>query len=331
MSELIKISGNVLDVFGSIDFYQNLTVTGLSSFEDLRKGFINDFFDDYKKNSNDENIEYVTKGIILDDIDNSANGDEQPDNIEYVNKGIILDDVGSKHQDLNGYLSSRNLLSNNIEYVNNGVLLDDLNSPFLNDLFNEKENADVEYSSNGVVLDDYDVKEEVNNYNVGIDEDDYTDTEKINNSNVVNEDIDEDDLLGCMFNEKAVQGINDNYLGEDDTTNSSYLDEDEYFDDEDVPNNNYYLNENNKEVKNVKIEKSEKGVSECNIKNNNVKKLLDNDKTDTQKTYSSVREYVKLNKGCSVNDVLAYFPYKDVKKALIGSKIVEKNKKLYVV
>ena len=47
--------------------------------------------------------------------------------------------------------------------------------------------------------------------------------------------------------------------------------------------------------------------------------------------YKNVREYVKYNPGCTVSEVKEYFSIKEIKKALIGSKIVEKKNKLYVV
>ena len=48
-------------------------------------------------------------------------------------------------------------------------------------------------------------------------------------------------------------------------------------------------------------------------------------------SYANVRDFVKKNKGCTVEEAKEYFSAKDIKKALMNSKIVEKKGKLYVV
>ena len=55
------------------------------------------------------------------------------------------------------------------------------------------------------------------------------------------------------------------------------------------------------------------------------------DKPVEKKDYKNVREYVKCNPGCSISDVKQYFSIKDIQKALMGAKIVEKKNKLYVI
>ena len=48
-------------------------------------------------------------------------------------------------------------------------------------------------------------------------------------------------------------------------------------------------------------------------------------------SYRSVRDFVKQNKGCSLSDIQKYFSVKEIKKALLSAKIVERKGKYYTV
>ena len=77
-----------------------------------------------------------------------------------------------------------------------------------------------------------------------------------------------------------------------------------------------------------------KNVERSNVDSiGEVKEVLKpvNNQEVKKESYMSVRDFVKKNRGCTVDDAKKYFSSKDIKKALMSSKIVEKKGKLYVV
>ena len=83
----------------------------------------------------------------------------------------------------------------------------------------------------------------------------------------------------------------------------------------------------------VKTSTNSRTVENKETKRNRVKReKVKTEKTvETDKTYKSVRDYVKQNSGCERSDILKYFSKKDIEKALMSAKIVQKKKKYYAV
>ena len=48
-------------------------------------------------------------------------------------------------------------------------------------------------------------------------------------------------------------------------------------------------------------------------------------------SYKNVRDFVKQNPGCTMNEIKEYFSVKEVQKALMGSKIAKKKNKFYII
>lgn len=83
----------------------------------------------------------------------------------------------------------------------------------------------------------------------------------------------------------------------------------------------------------IKTATNSKTVKNKETKRNQVKReKVKTEKTvETDKTYKSVRDYVKQNSGCERSDILKYFSKRDIEKALMSAKIVQKKKKYYAV
>lgn len=83
----------------------------------------------------------------------------------------------------------------------------------------------------------------------------------------------------------------------------------------------------------IKTATNSRTVKNRETKRNQVKReKVKTEKTvETNKTYKSVRDYVKQNSGCERSDILKYFSKRDIEKALMSAKIVQKKKKYYAV
>ena len=83
----------------------------------------------------------------------------------------------------------------------------------------------------------------------------------------------------------------------------------------------------------IKTDTNSRTVKNRETKRNQVKReKVKTEKTvETDKTYKSVRDYVKQNSGCERSDILKYFSKRDIEKALMSAKIVQKKKKYYAV
>lgn len=352
MCELIGIQGTLDSVFNCIDFYQNLSVVGNVSISDLRKSYIDMYFADYKDRvdrkkkstyfKNKDNAEYVTHGIMLDDVGLKSEDETKnvvPENsyrdVDYQSHGVFLDDVETpKHSD------------EDVVYVQNGIFLDD----------NESQSIDVSYVEHGIILEEPDKVISYDSTNV--------DDGEIEDSDYYEESEYSDEEDSEYSNEEDFEYEESDYE-ENDTEESDY--EDFVFEDY---NNEGSVSNSSAELSNIA---SDKGYTEDlddslfsddlfpddteeelfssaepleeteDIQKPIIKSKVVEDKRDTQKPviqprvdegkkdYKNVREFVKYNPGCTVADAKGYFSAKDIQKALLSAKIVEKKNKLYVV
>lgn len=201
MADYFNISGDKDDIYSCIDFYQNLTVVGLNSLEELRKQHMEMYLNDYmsscptvtKPNTVEaESKEYTLRGIILEDLGESDYSSSQPSHKEgYENTGVLLED----------YISSgENDSSNtNIEYVPVGVLLDD----GISSNENGSSKKDIEYVSVGVLLEDV-----VFNKTKDVSEDDSEDFSNL----FIEEENDSEDFSNLFIEEDIGEELSeDNY------------------------------------------------------------------------------------------------------------------------
>ena len=356
MCELIGIQGTLDSVFNCIDFYQNLSVVGNVSIDDLRKSYIDMYFADYKDRvdrkkkstyfKNKDNVEYVTHGIILDDVglkseDETKNvvSENSYRDVEYQFHGVFLDDVETpKH------------LDEDVVYVQNGIFLDD----------NESQSIDVSYVEHGIILvEPYEITSDYTNVDeegedsyykesTYSDEEDfeYSDNEESEYSNEEDfeyeesdyeendEESDYDDFVFEDYNDEGSVTNSSTELSNDNTFDKKYTEdsEDSLFSDDlfpdDMDEELFSSAEPLEDIKDV-----QKSIIKPNVvdKKDAQKPVINQKFVDDKKDYKNVREFVKYNPGCTVAEVKEYFSAKDIQKALLSAKIVEKKNKLYVV
>lgn len=364
MCELIGIQGTLDSVFNCIDFYQNLSVVGNVSISDLRKSYIDMYFADYKDRvdrkkkstcfKNKDNVEYVEHGIILDneglksecETKNVAHEDSCKD-VEYQLHGVFLDDVETpKHFD------------EDIVYVQNGIFLDD----------NELQSIDVSYVEHGIILEEPD--KVINDGFIDVDGDEIKDSDYYEESEYSDEEdfeySDEEDFEYSDEEDSEYSNEEDFDYEENDNEESDYDDFvfEDYNSEDSVTNSSAELLNDNTSDKEYTEDLDDSLFSDDLFPDDTEEELFSSvepleeiedfqkpiikskaveDKKDTQKPviqpkvaevkkdYKNVREFVKYNPGCTVADAKGYFSAKDIQKALLSAKIVEKKNKLYVV
>lgn len=352
MCELIGIQGTLDSVFNCIDFYQNLSVVGNVSISDLRKSYIDMYFADYKDRvdrkkkstyfKNKDNAEYVTHGIMLDDVglkseDETKNvvSENSYRDVEYQSHGVFLDDVETpKH------------LDEDVVYVQNGIFLDD----------NESQSIDVSYVEHGIILEEpdkvisYDSADiddgETEDYDYN-EESGYSDEEDSEYSNEEDFEYEESDYEENDTEESDYEDfVFEDYNNEGSVSNSSAelsniasdegctedLDDSLFSDDlfpDDTEEELFSSAEPLEEIEDIQKPIIKSKVVED--KGDTQKPVTQPKVVEDKKDYKNVREFVKYNPGCTVADAKGYFSAKDIQKALLSAKIVEKKNKLYVV
>lgn len=324
--EYFSISGNKDSIYQSIEYYQNICFVN-KSIDDLRKDFINQYLDDYrselhskrktklvKRSSNKSDIDYVKNGVFLDEeqIDNIKEDNNIPINTEeiaYVSRGVLLDDVKDIiiEDDNIENANIKNVIQDDVEYVSCGVIIDDELIEKSNKVINDKSD-NIEYVSCGVIVDS-EIEE--------------VDSIIVKGGSLFGDSVDE--LKGIYNEDNLKEGIYDDTDLENDDV--KFEDGKPSHDIDNVIVNNSVkrstLTENNEFSKSKRVD-----FSERNRKVSDIKK--ERGRCDGY-NFKDVRDFVKKNSGCSISDIKEYFSIKDIKKALMASKIVEKRNKYYVV
>ena len=304
MVQTVKISGNTEDIFSCIDFYQNISVVGLQSIDDLRKVYIKMYLDDYKhryayrqrkKKAVSEEKAKVEKTVLLGKDTNSVEkveGVVQP--VEEVNNAPE-ESVNSNTYEREAYIARLWKEKYPIaEYVNRGTYIEDI---VVKKQSVPAEVKDVEYVKNGVILEDFVVPS------------------KVDVATVVKSVEAEPTKEPIVYVQRGV--ILEDVVAKVSTDSVSFASE------EDV-------------VKPKIKEKSEGKVEERYTEaprehKPKRKKVATKKEPEKTEVYKSVRDYVKRNPGCVLNDLLGYFSQKEVQRALMAAKVVQRKKKFYVV
>lgn len=147
MGETIKIQGNLEDIFDCVNFYQNLSVVGSVSIEDLKKSYIDMYLAEYRENFHEGRKQLLEKRKKDLDIRNSDTAVEVVSSVpttEEVNHGNILDEVNERD-------------SKNFEEVEHGINLDEVDIEEVKTVPSKRNFEEVEH---GVMLGTF---EEVSN------------------------------------------------------------------------------------------------------------------------------------------------------------------------
>lgn len=366
MAEYIRVQGDKENICNCIDFYQGLTKVGLMGVKELRKSYLDMYLDDYiqrckdtlqkRKNKievdkavseesnknmdifrsmvntpeegisshtieNKEEIESVPHEVILNPMEDKTN-------IDYVKNGVFLEDLVLPDKELEEVLPDKEVeevSTEEIEWVSHGVYVEDLKSGVAEEDAQEEE-----------VLEDSDEVEDSTSY----DFEDSDDSDEVEDSTSYDFEEEDDDSDEVEDNDNTTP-----YDSEDDDSDEEFISFKDSFgsvpDDDDDDDFVFmdYQNSDDTRVKNANEEQKtsrveiprvkdrvidnteEKGFAESNVVENKPK-VYD---------YKNVRDFVKKNPGCSYSDVKECFSMKEIQKALLTTKIVEKKNKLYVV
>lgn len=201
MGETIKIQGNLEDIFDCVNFYQNLSVVGSVSIEDLKKSYIDMYLAEYRENFHEGRKQLLEKRKKDLDIRNSDTTVEVVPSVpttEEVNHGNILGEVNERD-------------SKDFEEVEHGINLDEVD---IDEVKNVPSKRNFEEVKHGIMLDTY---EEVSNDDtcsvVEKSENNFEEVEHgiilddiINNETVEEKGIEDSDTI-----EKTVEEKNDSF------------------------------------------------------------------------------------------------------------------------
>lgn len=286
---------------------------------------------------NKEEIESVPHEVILNPMEDKTN-------IDYVKNGVFLEDLVLPDKEVEEVSTEEE-----IERVSHGVYVEDLKSGVVEKDAQEEEvleDSDEVEDSTPYDFEDSDDSDEVEDLTqYDFEEDD--DSDEVEDSDEVGDstsyDFEEDDDGSDEVEDNDNSTSYDD--SEDDDSDEEFIsfkdsfgsvpedDDDDDFvfmdyqnsDDTRVKNTNEEQKTSRVEIPRVKdrvIDNTEeKGFAESNVVENKPK-VYD---------YKNVRDFVKKNPGCSYSDVKECFSMKEIQKALLTTKIVEKKNKLYVV
>lgn len=306
--EFIGVQGTKEDIVSCIDFYQKLSVVGSVSIEDLRKSSIDMYLSDYKSRldrkkkvskQTSSDVNYVPNGFYFDSEVVSVDK-------TYVNHGVIFEDLDKGD-------------------ITKGVILEDITNI-----------APVNYVSHGVIFEE--VVEDFYEFDYDDDEDDYDSYQEEDVYDDENE-VSDDEDFESLFADEDEENFGDELDTDGDDFESLFSDDDEeefvevkQVEKEEVkpqtlnnnPRRRFGRRLDVEEVATVPmVEKPKESVP--------VKAVQEVPMVEKVESYKDVRDFVKRNPGCTVTDVKKFFSQKEIQKALIGAKIVEKRQKLYIV
>ena len=181
---------------------------------------------------------------------------------------------------------------------------------------------DVQYVKNGTMIEDVPPLPEAEE----ADEDRVSETSK-NGTNSVEETTNDTDTVGVSKQVPALCYVPNGVILEDLVERVPQTEV--YYEDKMDSRSNVGTSDTEK----IKTATNSRTVKNRETKRNQVKReKVKTEKTvETDKTYKSVRDYVKQNSGCERSDILKYFSKRDIEKALMSAKIVQKKKKYYAV
>lgn len=336
MAEYIRVQGDKENICNCIDFYQGLTKAGLVGVKELRKSYLDMYLDDYiqrckktlKKRTEKKVVDTSVVNIPVEStpVENTPVKEESginlfrnilntPEEIIYLEHGVFIDENTVTEKEENTPVP----VKEEVEYINHGVFLEEVDVPVENIEILTNEVSDTEYVDHGIYVEDIvtDSSESEDEY----EEDDYDD-EEYDETDYVEEEKEEGDTEDDEEEYVSYKSLNGNRVVED------YDDDDdfEFLDYKDVTPVKEEVIEEPKVVSPVEKEESEvlKPKEAMVEVRETVEKLKVQD-------YKNVRDFVKKNPGCSYSDVKEFFSMKEIQKALLNTKIVEKKNKLYVV
>lgn len=341
MAEYIKVQGVKDDICNCIDFYQGLTKVGLVGVKELRKSYLDMYLADYiqrcdetlkKRTKKKEEKKVADVPAVNTSIKNTFGEEESgidlfrnmlstPEEVTYENHGVFIDEntVSEKEESIP--------VKSEVEYSNHGVFLEEVDVPTETVEAPTDEVTDIEYEDHGIYVEDIvtNISESEDEYEE--DEEDYSedDSEDEDENGYDYEDYDEtddsDDYVEEEKEEDDKEEDDEEYVSSKSLREKKVIDDFEFLDYKEDTSTKDEVAEEFKVVPSVERVKPE-------VVKPVIRETVEKPKFQD---YKNVRDFVKKNPGCSYSDVKEFFSMKEIQKALLNTKIVEKKNKLYVV
>lgn len=345
MAEYIKVQGVKDNICNCIDFYQGLTKVGLVGVKELRKSYLDMYLADYiqrcdetlkKRTKKKEEKKVADTPAVNTSIKNTFGEEESgidlfrnmlstPEEVTYGSHGVFIDEntVSEKEESIP--------VKSEVEYSSHGVFLEEVDVPTKTVEAPTDEVTDIEYEDHGIYVEDIVMNNLESEDEYEEDEDDYSEDDfkdEEDEDGYEYEDYDETDNSADYVEEEKEE--DDTEEDDEEYVSSKSLREKKVIDDfDDFEFLDYKEDTSTKD----EVVKESKAVSPIErVKPEAVKpEIRETVEKPKFQDYKNVRDFVKKNPGCSYSDVKEFFSMKEVQKALLNTKIVEKKNKLYVV
>lgn len=344
MAEYIKVQGVKDNICNCIDFYQGLTKVGLVGVKELRKSYLDMYLADYiqrcdetlkKRTKKKEEKKVADVPAVNTSIKNTFEEKESgidlfrdmlstPEEVTYEKHGVFIDE-----NTVTGKEESTPVKSE-VEYSSHGVFLEEVDVPTETVEAPINEVTDIEYKDHGIyvediVTDNLEFEDEYEEDEEDYSEDDSEDEDEEDEDGYDYEDYDEtDDSVDYVEEEKKeddTEEDDEEYVSSKSLRENKVIDDFEFLDYKEDTSTKDEVAEEFKVVPSVERVKPE-------VVKPVIRETVEKPKFQD---YKNVRDFVKKNPGCSYSDVKEFFSMKEIQKALLNTKIVEKKNKLYVV
>lgn len=345
MAEYIKVQGVKDNICNCIDFYQGLTKVGLVGVKELRKSYLDMYLADYiqrcdetlkKRTKKKEEKKVADAPAVNTSVKNTFGEEEKgidlfrnmlstPEEVTYENHGVFIDEntVSEKEESIP--------VKSEVEYSNHGVFLEEVDVPTKTVEAPTDGVTDIEYEDHGIYVEDIVMNNLESEDEYEEDEDDYSEDEfedEEDEDGYEYEDYDETDNSADYVEEEKEEDVtekdDEEYVSSKSLREKKVIDDFddfEFLDYKDDTSTKDEVVEESKAVSPIERVKPEAVKPE-------IREIVEKPKFQD---YKNVRDFVKKNPGCSYSDVKEFFSMKEIQKALLNTKIVEKKNKLYVV
>lgn len=342
MAEYIKVQGVKDNICNCIDFYQGLTKVGLVGVKELRKSYLDMYLADYiqrcdetlKKRTEKKEEKKVADAPAVNTSIKNTFGEEESgidlfrnmlstsEEVIYENHGVFIDENTVSEKEESTPVKSE------VEYSDHGVFLEEVDVPTETVEAPTDEVTDIEYEDHGIYVEDIVTNNLESEDEYEEDEDDYSKDDSEDEDGYEYEDYDETDDSADYVEEEKEEDVTEE--DDEEYVSSKSLREKKVIDDfGDFEFLDY------KEDTSTKDEVVEESMSVSPIEKVKPEVIKPEIRETVEKSkfqdYKNVRDFVKKNPGCSYSDVKEFFSMKEIQKALLNTKIVEKKNKLYVV
>lgn len=342
MAEYIKVQGVKDNICNCIDFYQGLTKVGLVGVKELRKSYLDMYLADYiqrcdetlkKRTKKKEEKKVADTPAVNTSIKNTFGEEESgialfrnmlstPEEVTYESHGVFIDEntVSEKEESIP--------VKSEVEYLSHGVFLEEVDVPTKTVEAPTDEVTDIEYEDHGIYVEDIVMNNLESEDEYEEDEDDYSEDDfedEEDEDGYEYEDYDETGNSADYVEEEKEEDVteedDEEYVSSKSLREKKVIDDFEFLDYKDDTSTKDEVVEESKAVSPIERVKPEAVKPE-------IRETVEKPKFQD---YKNVRDFVKKNPGCSYSDVKEFFSMKEIQKALLNTKIVEKKNKLYVV